>query len=182
MQVYSTTDINEIAFELRSNKAVILPTDTVWGIISLEEKNIYQIKQRSLSKKIVTFINDIKLLNLPSYMENEVSKYWPGGLTIIYKQQGYRIPKSKALLALLDRVGPLKSSSANISGEEPITSIKQAHEVFKKWEYQLVLADDKDFKLSKIPSTIIDLDRLIVLRQGAIDGNKILDKIKKGKP
>ncbi len=182
MQVYSTTDINEIAFELRNNKAVILPTDTVWGIISLEEKNIYQIKQRSLSKKIVTFINDIKLLNLPSYMENEISKYWPGGLTIIYKQKGYRIPKSKALLALLDRVGPLKSSSANISGQEPISSVKQALEVFKKWEYRLVLADDKDFKLTHIPSTIIDLDKMIVLRQGAVDGNKILDKIKKGKP
>ena len=75
MQVYSTTDINEIAFELKSNKAVILPTDTVWGIISLDEKNIYRIKQRSLSKKIITFVHDIKLLNLPSNIENVISKY-----------------------------------------------------------------------------------------------------------
>lgn len=180
MQVYSTTDINEIAFELRNEKAVILPTDTVWGIISLDEKNIYRIKQRSLSKKIVTFVNDIKLLNLPSYMEQHVSKYWPGGLTIIYKQRGYRIPKSKLLMALMDKVGPLYSSSANISGNKPITSVKEAKEVFKNREFELALVDDPDFKLSNIPSTIIDLDKYQVLRQGAIDGQKILDNIKKG--
>lgn len=181
MQVYSTTDINEIAFELKSNKAVILPTDTVWGIISLDEKNIYRIKQRSLSKKIITFVHDIKLLNLPSNIENVISKYWPGGLTIIFKQQGYRMPKNRFLLDLMAKVGPLASSSANISGQEPIKDIKQAKEVFKDREYELVLVNPEKFKLSSIPSTIVDLDKMTVLRQGAVNGQKVIDSINRSK-
>ena len=181
MQVYSANNINEIAFELKNNKAVILPTDTVWGIISLEEKNIYRIKRRSLNKKIITFINDIKLLNLPPYIEQVVSKYWPGGLTIIYKQRGYRMPKSKLLLKLMDMVGPIASSSANISGKQPINSIDEAKHVFANREFELVLVENENFKLSNKPSTIIDLDKFVVLRSGSIDGQKIIDKIKKGK-
>ncbi len=90
------------------------------------------------------------------------------------------MPKSQLLLKLMDKTGPLASSSANISGQDPITSIKQAQEVFKNNESELVLVEDKDFKLSNTPSTIIDLDKFVVLRTGAIDGQKILDKIKEG--
>lgn len=179
MQVYSPTDINEIAFELRNNKAVILPTDTVWGIVSLTEKNIYQIKQRSLEKKLVTFIDDIKTLNLPKAAEKAIAKYWPGALTIIWKQQGYRIPKSSLLLSLMDKVGPLFSSSANISGQKPIVNVNQAKRIFKDREFELALVNDPDFKLSNTASTIIDLDKNLILRQGKINGKKILASIKR---
>jgi len=181
MQVYSNNQIDEIAFELKNAKAVILPTDTVWGVVSLSEKNIYSIKHRPSEKKIITFINKINYLNLPKYIEMEIEKYWPGGLTIIWKGKGYRIPKNPLLLALMDRVGPLFSSSANISGQDPISSIEQAKEVFKDQEFNLVLVEQKGFQISSTPSTIIDLDNFRVVRSGLIDGQKILERILKRK-
>ncbi len=90
------------------------------------------------------------------------------------------MPNSKLLLQLMDKVGPLASSSANISGKDPIESIDEAKKVFSDKANELALVEDKNFNISHAPSTIIDLDKFVVLRTGAIDGQKILDQIKKG--
>lgn len=182
MQVYNTSQYEEIAFELKNDKAAILPTDTVWGIVSLNEKKIYEIKQRPSNKKIITFVNSIDSIGLPPEYKKEISKYWPGQLTIVYLGKSYRMPNSKFILNLIDLVGPLYSSSANISGKDPIKSIPEAKNVFKNDEFKLVLIQPPDeWRLSNSPSTIVNLDTLTVVREGKVDGNKIINNLKKGK-
>ena len=48
--------INDIVFELKNNKAAIIPTDTLAGIISYDKKLIYKIKKRPSHKKLILFV------------------------------------------------------------------------------------------------------------------------------
>ncbi len=179
MVVYSQKEIDSIEFELRNDKAAIVSTDTVMGIISLDKKNIYKIKRRPHYKKLVKFIKNFEQLNIFTPKETEIlNKYWPGKLTVVKDKIAYRVPNNKFLLNLLDRFDFLYSSSANISGKKPIIDLEEAHDVFRRWEGKLVLVDNKT-KTSdnSIPSTIINLDTKKVLREGNLNGEKILKEI-----
>jgi len=55
---YTYHEIDNVVFELLNQKAVIIPTDTVIGIISKNQNLIYEIKNRPKSKKIITFLAD----------------------------------------------------------------------------------------------------------------------------
>lgn len=179
MTIYKTNELNSIEFELRDNKAAIVDTDTVFGIVSLDKKNIYKIKKRPHYKKLVVFIKDFKDLNLFSANEIEVlKKYWPGKLTVIKNKIGYRVPNNKFLLNLLDRVSYLYSSSANISGQDPITDIDQAQKIFAKWANKLIIVDNKvNHDPFDKPSTIINLDTNRVVRNGNINGKVVLEEL-----
>lgn len=179
LQIYSPNQVEEIAFELKNNKCVVLPTDTVWGIVSLDENLIYKIKHRKRTKKIIRFINNLSLVkSLDNKFINVLLKYLPGALTFIFKKQAYRIPNNELILKLTEKVGFLYSSSANISGKKPIENLQEATSVFGKYSNAICFVDGKDKqKVDCLPSTIIDLDRMIVIRQGEINGEKILQEI-----
>ena len=181
MQEFTISQLSDVALTLKSGKALIAPTDTVWGIIADNEDIIYDVKQRPSNKKIVSFVNNITTLGLPSAWVDTLSTYLPGALTFIYRQKSYRVPDSSFILQLIDMVGPLYCSSANISGQQPIASVQEAKIVFGSKDSKLaILRPPKDWKLSSIPSTIIDLDNMKVIRQGSIDGNEIINKLQKG--
>lgn len=177
MLVYYPTQINEIANALKNNKAAVVLTDTIFGIICKKQKLIYQIKQRNYAKKIVKFINNIDALNMPKNYNNEMKKYLPGKLTFIYHGKGYRIPNNKLLLQLIEVVGPLYCSSANITNNPPITNLNQSETIFKGYEGDLFLIENGKLTKNSRPSTIIDLDKKIILRNGEIDGKKILKNL-----
>jgi L-threonylcarbamoyladenylate synthase len=89
------------------------------------------------------------------------------------------MPNETHLLALLTKVGPLYSSSANISNETPVTDNVDAEHVFGKYHtYDLVLVQGKQ-KQEK-PSTIIDFDHKKQLRIGIIEPNDIIQALVKG--
>ena len=177
MLVYHSTQINEIVNALNDNKAAIVLTDTIFGIICKKQELIYKIKHRSHTKKIVKFINDIDILNMPKKYNDEMMKYLPGKLTFIYQRKGYRIPNNKLLLQLIKIVGSLYCSSANITNKPPITSLDQAQTIFKKYENELFLIDNGELIRNSRPSTIVDLDKKTILRDGEIDGKKILKNL-----
>ena len=85
------------------------------------------------------------------------------------------MPNHKDLLTLLEFTGPIQSSSANISGKEPIKNTLDAQSVFSQNIDSLLIV--KGEALSDTPSTIVDLDEKKVLRNGKIDGNKIIKEI-----
>ena len=180
LQIYTNNQIEEIAFELKNNKCVVLPTDTVWGIVGLDGNLIYKIKRRSRSKKLIRFINDLSQANgFDDKYAKVFNKYLPGALTFVFKKQSYRIPNNKLIIDLISKVGPIYSSSANISGDKPVKNLKEAINTFGKYSNVVCFVDDKQNQDDCVsqPSTIVDLDRMIILRQGAIDGNKILQEI-----
>ena len=175
--IYTFDDIKSIAKFLKTKKkAAIIETDTVMGIISLNSDLIYKIKNRPAHKKLVTFVSDLKQIKSLSTKEKNILKhYLPGPLTIVKKGISYRIPNHKYVIELVKLTGPIYSSSANISDCEPVKDIKEAIKVFKKNKDELIFIEGKN--LSYIPSTIVDIDKLKVLREGPIQGKEIIKQL-----
>ncbi|WP_027122369.1 Sua5/YciO/YrdC/YwlC family protein [[Mycoplasma] imitans] len=161
-------DFNEIVKSINSNKLIVLPTDTVFGVICKSKDKIYNLKKRDLSKKLIYFCSDVKQTNINNDLFIELAKrFWPGKLTIVFNKESYRIPNSLEILKILKICGKIYSSSANISNLEP----------YKKWEQyfndpyfnqieDLVLI--KGEVKSEQGSTIYDIDNNKILREGEI--------------
>ena len=177
MRIYNSTQIDEIAFELKNKKAIIIATDTVFGILSLDSDLIYKIKNRQKTKKLVTLLSDYNLISINKKIKKILENYIPGPLTVVFEKESYRIPNSLLIKELIGIVGPIYSSSANISGEKPIKNFQEAVNLFKKWPHEICIVESENIS-SGIASTIIDLDIMKVLRKGELDGKEILEKIK----
>lgn len=183
MQIYSKTQIDEIALALKSGKAAVLPTDTVWGVVSLNEGQIYTIKHRPVEKKVSKFVGSVDEIGLPSFYCDVLKEYMPGDLTVIWHEVGYRVPKCDYLLQLLKLTGPLYQSSANISGKQPFQTSQETFKEFKTVLDRIIIVDNAPYEmLTQQPSTIINLDKMVVVRPGEVDGQAIIDKLKERKP
>ncbi|HEL2054825.1 TPA: threonylcarbamoyl-AMP synthase [Streptococcus suis] len=180
---------------LENGGAVILPTETVYGLFAqaLNEEavnHVYQLKQRPRDKAMnlnVSNLNDIYFFsqNPPHYLEKLYNRFMPGPLTIILKANekvpfwvnsgldtvGFRLPKHEKTLRLISETGPLIGPSANVSGQE---SGKEFTKLLSQFSEKLEgIANDE--ALTGIDSTILDLSgpRARILRQGSISRKEI---------
>lgn len=191
--------MEKIKHELENGGAVVLPTETVYGLFAkaLDEKavdHVYQLKCRPRDKALnlnVASLDDILNFsrNQPTYLQQLVESFLPGPLTIILEANdkvpywvnsnlttvGFRMPSHPVTLELIREFGPLIGPSANISGHTSGVSFK---EILKDFD-QVVLGLEDDAFLTGQDSTILDLsgDKVKILRQGAITREDILDKI-----
>ncbi|MBU4690694.1 Sua5/YciO/YrdC/YwlC family protein [Mycoplasma sp. ES3157-GEN-MYC] len=118
-------------------KIFITTTDTVCGIggpISEETlETIYELKQRPAHKKIMILVGSLeqaqKFKEWNEEANNVALKFWPGAVSIVVNNQGFRMPNHPKLNEFLLKNGPMYVTSANISGQEPI-QINQAKIVF----------------------------------------------------
>ena len=191
--------IDRIKHELKNGGAVVLPTETVYGLFAkaLDEKavdRVYQLKGRPRDKALnlnVASLDDILNFskNQPPYLQQLVEKFLPGPLTIILEANnkvpywvnsglmtvGFRMPSYPVTLELISEFGPLIGPSANISGHTSGVSFKEIVKDFG----QEVLGIEDDAFLTGQDSTILDLsgDKVKILRQGAITRQDILAKI-----
>ena len=123
---------------LKSGLPVIFPTDTLPAIGCLPKFSniIYEYKKRDKNKPLILMGSDQNQLidyvheSAKEDYENIASKYWPGALTMVIPSSGQgsetitsndhtiglRIPNSYMAQSLLTEIGPLLTSSANISG------------------------------------------------------------------
>ncbi len=180
---------------LESGGAVILPTETVYGLFAqaLNEdavNHVYQLKQRPRDKAMnlnVSNLNDIYFFsqNPPYFLEKLYNRFMPGPLTIILKANknvpfwvnsgldtvGFRLPNHEKTLRLIAETGPLIGPSANVSGQESGTEFTKLLSQFS--EKLEGIADDE--ALTGIDSTILDLsgDKAKILRQGSISREEI---------
>jgi L-threonylcarbamoyladenylate synthase len=125
---------------LKQGGVVIMPTDTLYGIVGQAEnvstvERIYQIRKRDSGKKCITLIGDIKELEKFSIALSEkqkklIEKYWPGPNSIIIEELAFRVPASLTLRNLLLQVGPLIAPSANLQGMPPAKNINEAKNYF----------------------------------------------------
>ncbi|HEL1643886.1 TPA: threonylcarbamoyl-AMP synthase [Streptococcus suis] len=180
---------------LENGGAVILPTETVYGLFAqaLNEdavNRVYQLKQRPRDKAMnlnVSNLNDIYFFsqNTPFFLEKLYNRFMPGPLTIILKANdnvpfwvnsgldtvGFRLPNHEQTLRLISEAGPLIGPSANISGNE---SGKKFSDIQAQFSVDLPGIED-DQALTGIDSTILDLSgqKARILRQGAISREEI---------
>ena len=191
--------IEKIKKELENGGAVVLPTETVYGLFAkaLDKKavdHVYQLKRRPRDKALnlnVASLDDILNFskNQPPYLNKLVESFLPGPLTIILEANdkvpywvnsdlttvGFRMPSHPLTLELIREFGPLIGPSANISGQ---LSGVDFHKILQNFD-QVVLGLEDDAFLTGQDSTILDLsgDKVKILRQGAITREDILAKI-----
>ncbi|HEL2401557.1 TPA: threonylcarbamoyl-AMP synthase [Streptococcus suis] len=184
---------------LESGGAVVLPTETVYGLFAqaLNEEavnRVYQLKQRPRDKAMnlnVSNLNDIYFFsqNPPFFLEKLYNSFMPGPLTIILKANknvpfwvnsgldtvGFRLPNHEKTLRLITETGPLIGPSANVSGQESGTEFTKLLSQFS--EKLEGVADDS--ALTGIDSTILDLSgpKARILRQGAISRETIMKEV-----
>ena len=191
--------MEKIKQELELGRAVVLPTETVYGLFAkaLDEKavdHVYQLKGRPRDKALninVASLDDILTFskNQPPYLQKLVESFLPGPLTIILEANdkvpdwvnsglrtvGFRMPSHSVTLELIREFGPLIGPSANLSGQASGVSFKEIVKDFG----QEVLGIEDDASLTGQDSTILDLsgDKVKILRQGAITRQDILAMI-----
>ena len=191
--------MEKIKQELEKGGAVVLPTETVYGLFAkaLDEKavdHVYQLKRRPRDKALnlnAAHLDDILNFskNQPPYLQKLVDSFLPGPLTIILEANdkvpywvnsglptvGFRMPSHPITLELIRAFGPLIGPSANISGH---TSGVSFEEILKEFGQEVLGIEDDTF-LTGQDSTILDLssDKVKILRQGSITREDILAKI-----
>ena len=181
---------------LENGGAVILPTETVYGLFAqaMNEaavEHVYQLKRRPKDKAMNLNVADLETIlafskNQPSYRKTLYEAFLPGPLTIILQANdrvpawinsglstiGFRIPNHPKTLELIQQTGPLIGPSANISGRE---SGKIFADIKTQFNNEVTgLADDA--ALTGVDSTILDLsgETARILRQGAITKAELL--------
>lgn len=171
----------------------VIPTDTVYGVVARAVDQaavgrLYQLKKREAKPGtiIAASIDQLQHLGLKHRYLKAVEQFWPGAVSVVipaadpalvYLHQGQqtlavRIPGHAELMTLLQKTGPLLTSSANHPGKPTSVTMQQAKDYF---------GDQVDFYVDggdlsqHQPSTIIRIvdDAIEVLRPGAvkIDGD-----------
>ena len=191
--------MDKIEKTLEAGGAVVLPTETVYGLFAqaLNEEaveRVYELKQRPRDKALnlnVASLEEIYAFSKhqPSYLEQLYQAFLPGPLTIILQADdqvpawinsgmetvGFRIPNHPVTLDLIRKYGPLIGPSANLSGKASGTSFQQIMMDFQ----EEVSGVEDDAALTGQDSTILDLsgEKVLILRQGAITREDILAQV-----
>src|SRR5665213_1436377 len=165
---------------------VVIPTDTVYGLAARVEdlkavSRLYDLKLREKKPGTVIAgsIEQLVELGLKRRYLKAVEDYWPAPLSVIipcgpeleYIHLGkfgiaVRIPDSPELISLVNSVGPLLTSSANLPEQTPANTVQEAKKYFLG-NVDLYV-DGGDLSTNQ-PSTIVRVvdDTLEIIRQGA---------------
>lgn len=185
---------------LAAGELIAFPTDTVYGLaadISNEAaiERIFQVKERDENKAIAVLVaseTQIPLLTdeLPPAALRLARAFWPGGLTLIVRKLatlppalsptdtvGIRMPDHPFARRLLERTGPLATTSANLSGGP---NPKTAQDVLSQLGGRIPLIIDGGSCPGGVPSTVVDCsgDQIQVLRAGAIPTERLLEVLR----
>jgi len=127
---------------LSSGSVVIFPTETVYGLGTLwsntsGRQRIYELKCRPSDKRLQMLAASLEQAAAAGVLvSNSLRKiadaFWPGPLTVVVPSAdgtsiGLRIPAHAFLLRLLQELGePMAATSANLSGQAPASTVKEA--------------------------------------------------------
>lgn len=155
---------------LRAGRAVILPTDTVYGLCAVPEHEdvLYELKGRDRSKPFALLAADVDalLVAAPDLDRRVLERYLPGPFTLVVGTVGVRVPElPPSAAAVVRAVGVVAATSANLSGGPDPRRIEDVPEGIRSACGAIVDAG----ALPGVPSTVVDLTgpEPRVLRQGA---------------
>jgi L-threonylcarbamoyladenylate synthase len=177
------TDVDAAEAALRAGGAVVLPTDTVYGLAALpgNEDVLYALKDRPDAVPIAVLVADVDQATTIGRFDERARRlaasFWPGPLTIVVEALdggptvGIRCPDHELLRQLCARVGPLPTTSCNRHGAPtPATAVEAAAS----------LAGDAALVIDGGPcggvaSTVVDMtgDVPVVLREGAVPSSAV---------
>lgn len=181
---------NELIQMAIAKKVVSFPTDTVPALAVLPQYSalIFKLKKRPQDKPLILMTAEIE--QFWQYVEGTeaelkiwqkmAGKYLPGALTLVLPTSkkippelnpnqntiGLRVPNHPIAREILAQTGALATTSANISGELPLTSMKNIAQTFT----EVFCLNSEEKKDSTTPSTVIKWtgNNWEILRQGLI--------------
>ncbi len=130
----TNVQLKEISDALTSGAVVLMPTDTIYGLHAVEANGaavarIVEMKGRDENKPFIVLASSVSQfpdlgITAPPEIVNALDSIWPAPLTAIVPRGpgtvAVRIPALEWLRSLIERTGPLVSTSANRSGEPSI--------------------------------------------------------------
>ncbi len=191
--------IASVAGRLTDGEVVVLPTDTVYGVVvrAADPKALDALraaKGRAADVPIAVLVAGAEQVaslcgGLHGVASRLADQWWPGPLTLVVAASpdapsvggsstiGIRCPSDELIRALAAAVGPLAASSANLHGEPTPTLAAEVHQFFP----DLLVVDGG--ARTGAPSTVVDAtaDPPRVLRAGAIPAASIEAVIEEGR-
>lgn len=190
---------DEAVAALEGGQVVAVATDTVWGLVCRPDDaaavaRVYELKRRPAGLELTLLAarpdDLVELVHLPPVAQRLAASFWPGPLSLVVplaerrlaiprqgNTQSVRVPGDPDLRALLERTGPLASTSANRHGEPPATTASQVAAAFAG----AVAIVEGGIAPGGTASTIIDcsVDPPRVLRPGPVD-SQVLQALLQG--
>jgi L-threonylcarbamoyladenylate synthase len=189
------------AATMRNGGVVIYPTETVYGIGCIPSDpdatmRVCEIKGRA-ENPLPLVCSDIemarKVVQFNATAEKLAEAFWPGPLMFILpskvvypmwvthgkKTLGLRVPGAEVPRKLAQLAGGVMvSTSANISGELPAITAKEAN---SQTGFKVDVVVDGGPSPVGTPSTILDLSskEMWILRSGPITGSQIMEALKR---
>jgi len=197
----SEEDLNRAVAVLNSGGVVAFPTETYYGLAvdplnPLALNHLFTLKQRKISKPILTLVNDPGSLfslvrEIPDVYTPLMERFWPGPLTLIFQAKlnlptlltantstvGIRQSSHPFAQHLVQGFGrPITATSANISGRHAAID---AHQVRVQFGDKIDLIFDGGRTPGVIGSTIIGQsgNSLKLIREGMISFEEILQSV-----
>jgi L-threonylcarbamoyladenylate synthase len=191
--------IDRAAELMTHGQLVAFPTETVYGLGSRADdgtavRRIYAAKGRPATKPLSVLVPSVAkaraaALHWSDLADHLAKTFWPGPLTLVVlrgplvaddvvaggKTVALRVPHHDAALRLLRACPfPIAAPSANLSGQPPATSAKEAMDSLGG---RIALVLDGGATPVQTPSTVLDLTgcegRGKILRHGAISAAEL---------
>ena len=198
----SSNDTIQLASRsLQNGEVIVMPTDTVYGLVALAEdesavKKIFKIKNRPKTMPLIIFVRSLEeAKKIAEFNELDIilaKNFWPGPLTLILNKRketiyngdkrlskiGIRIQKNRAMLNLLNNIKkPLATTSANLHKEKNERSIKNLKILSNKDLKTAIFSNEKmTFKESTLVATYAN--EVKILRNGQLNKSQIRKVIK----
>jgi L-threonylcarbamoyladenylate synthase len=191
-----TQNVGEAASLVLNSKGSVIayPTETFYGLgARISDHNaigrIIALKGREVSKGMIVLASSLEIVAQIAVMDERqrtlLERFWPGPLSAVLQAKenidpllapdgkiAVRISPHRMALSLVEKTGPITSTSANVSGKPPARTLPEV------LSYGLDLDGilDGGETAGGRPSTLIDLTVWppVCLRKGHIPFNTIL--------
>lgn len=181
---YLTSNIEDAVKAIKQGQLAVIPTDTVYGIAADPGnvdavKRLIAAKKRDAGKPIALLASDVESIIAFGAVMNEqetalAKAFWPGALTLVMNvkdavPEGFRIPDLAISREVIKQCGGvLRVSSANLSGEPPALTAKEAAAALVNEDIAVFL-DAGPVKVG-VASTVISASsgEIKIFREGAL--------------
>lgn len=192
--------IHKAIVAIQRNETIVYPTDTVYGlgVNALRPhclERLFKIKKRPETKPVPVMISNIETAKRLAFVDRKTEKVleavWPGPVTVVLKKReivpdiltagkgtiGLRIPDCRFTQILLANLeGPITATSANFSGQPPLSSAAGVVKIFAKSYPRPDLILDAGNLPDSPPLTVLDLtgSQPKILRVGPASKKELL--------
>ncbi|AGM25634.1 tRNA threonylcarbamoyladenosine biosynthesis protein [Spiroplasma syrphidicola EA-1] len=167
MEQYQINNQKVIVELFKTDKVLIIPTDTIYGLACTinnrtGKERIYQLKNRPLTMELAIIVSSLRMAKKLVKITRAAAKILRSkmSITIIGESKdpqlsnngrlAVRITKAKWLQRVIKQVGPIYATSVNKTGEHPASNLTE----LQQFNVDGIIYDGE---LNNPPSKIFDL-------------------------